>query len=476
MKRCCLIACIGLLVATGCGEKNVTGTPPPVIPPVPSEVSYFITKGDQSALLARQTVPLVFGTAANQYTTITLDSTQQFQQMVGFGYTFTGGSAELINMLSPSTKTALLQELFGADDNSIGVSYLRLSIGASDLSSQVFTYDEMPAGQTDPSLQHFTLSNDTLHLIPLLKQVIAINPDIKIMGTPWTPPLWMKSNNNSVGGKLKPEFYGTYANYFVKYIQAMQSHGILIDAITPQNEPLHPLNNPSLDMTAAEQRDFIKNHLGPAFATAQITTKIIVYDHNADRPDYPLEILADATAKNYVDGSAFHLYGGDISALTQVHNAHPDKHIYFTEQYTASNGAFGGDLTWHIKNLIIGAPRNWSRNVLEWNLANDPSFGPHTPGGCTTCKGALTINAGNVTRNVAYYIIAHASKFVSPGSIRVQSNSTAPLFNVAFIRPDGKKVLIVLNDGTTLQQFNISFKGKWVTTSLEGGAVGTYVW
>ena len=476
MKIFFLTLYISLMIITGCGEKNITGNPPPITPPATSEVSYYITKGDQSALLAKQTVPLVFGTTANQYHNISIDTTQQFQQMVGFGYTFTGGSAELISGLPASSRTALLQELFGVQENSIGVSYLRLSMGASDLSSQVFTYDDIPAGQTDPQLQHFSLSMDTLHLIPLLKQVVAINPAIKIMGTPWTPPLWMKSNNSSIGGKLKPEFYATYANYFVKYIQAMKSHGITIDAITPQNEPLHPGNNPSLDMTASEQKDFIKNHLGPAFAAAQITTKIIVYDHNADRPDYPLEILADAAAKNYVDGSAFHLYGGDISALTQVHNAHPDKHIYFTEQYTASNGNFAGDFAWHLKNLIIGAPRNWSRNVLEWNLANDATFGPHTPGGCTTCKGALTINAGNVTRNVAYYIIAHASKFVSPGSIRVQSNSTAPLHNVAYVRPDGKKVLIVLNDGSSLQQFNISFKGKWVTTSLEGGAAGTYVW
>jgi glucosylceramidase len=462
-------------MACGCGEKNINGTPP-VTPPVATEVNYYITKADQSALLTKQNVALVFGTGANQFPTITVDTTQQFQQMVGFGYTFTGGSAELIDALPAATKNALLQELFGMQENSIGISYLRLSMGASDLSSQVFTYNDIPSGQTDPSLQHFSLSQDTQHLIPLLKQVIAINPAIKIMGTPWTPPLWMKSNNNSIGGKLKPEFYSAYASYFVKYIQAMKSQGITIDAVTPQNEPLHPLNNPSLDMTAAEQALFIKNHLGPAFEATGITTKIIIYDHNADRPDYPLEILADAAANKYVDGSAFHLYGGDISALSQVHNAHPDKHIYFTEQYTASNGSFGGDLGWHLKNLIIGAPRNWSRNVLEWNLANDPSFGPHTPGGCTTCKGALTVNAGNVTRNVAYYIIAHASKFVPAGSIRIQSNITSSLQNVAYLRPDGKKVLIVLNEGVSLQHFNIKFRDRWVTTSLDGGAVGSYVW
>ena len=228
-------------------------------------------------------------------------------------------------------------------------------------------------------------------------------------------------------------------------------------------------------MTAAEQATFIKNNLGPAFASASITTKIIVYDHNCDRPDYPLTILNDPAAKQFVNGSAFHLYAGDISALTQVHNAHPDKHVYFTEQSSASNSGFEGDLKWHLKNVVIGSMRNWSRTALEWNLANDPSFGPHTPGGCTTCKGALTIG-GSVVRNVAYYIIAHASKFVPPGSIRINSTISGNLQNVAFKTPTGKKVLIVENDGTTAATFNIRYKEKWVTASLGGGSVGTYTW
>ena len=228
-------------------------------------------------------------------------------------------------------------------------------------------------------------------------------------------------------------------------------------------------------MSPTEQAEFIKNHLGPAFRAASIVTKIIVYDHNADRIDYPLAILDDAGARQYVDGSAFHLYGGDISALSTVHQSYPDKNIYFTEQYTSSTGEFAGDLKWHLKNVIIGSMRNWSRNVLEWNLANDPYFSIHTPGGCTTCKGALTIISG-YTRNVSYYIIAHASKFVPPGSVRIASNNAGSLYTVAFKRPGGKKVLIVENDGTSSQSFNISFNGKRVTASLDGGAVGTFVW
>lgn len=333
----------------------------------------------------------------------------------------------------------------------------------------------MPPGQTDPDLQHFTLDPDRQHLIPLLKQILIIKPHIKILATPWTPPAWMKDTASFIGGSLKPEYYGVYAKYFVKYIQEMKAEGISIDAITPQNEPLHPENNPSLLMLASQQVDFIKHHLGPAFQQAGINTKIFVYDHNCDKPDYPLTILNDPAAKAFVDGSAFHLYAGDINALSQVYNAHPDKNIYFTEQYTSKDGNFGGDLQWHLKNLIIGAPRNWSKTVLEWNLANNANYGPHTPGGCTTCKGALTIDGGVVKRNVAYYIIAHASTFVPPGSVRIQSNIPGSLHNVAYKTPGGQKVVIVLNESNSVATFNIRINNKQGTLSLPAGAVSTFV-
>jgi glucosylceramidase len=305
---------------------------------------------------------------------------------------------------------------------------------------------------------------------------LKIAPDIKIMGSPWSPPTWMKTNNNSIGGSLKPECYAAYAKYFVKYIQGMKAEGIRIDAITVQNEPLHPGNNPSLLMQAAEQAEFIKNHLGPAFQAAELDTKIIVYDHNCDRPDYPISILNDAEARKYVDGSAFHLYGGKISAMSTVHDAHPDKNLYFTEQWIGAPGDLRGDLAWHTRELTIGATRNWSRTVLEWNLAADPRHQPHTPGGCTTCLGAVTIDGNKVTRNPAYYVVAHAAKFVRPGSVRIGSTELQPLPNVAFQAPDGRKVLIVLNDGRSPQTFNLREGDKLVTSTLPAGAVGTYVW
>ncbi|MGZ8549818.1 MAG: glycoside hydrolase family 30 protein [Chitinophagaceae bacterium] len=477
-----VIGIVGLLsIQGGCSKKASDGgnPPPPVVPPATvNQVNFWLTKGDQSVLLQKQSTTLSFGTTANSNPNITVDTTQRYQTVDGFGYTLTSGSATLINSLGAS-KSALLQELFGNTSNSISIGYLRISIGASDLSASVYTYDDMPAGQTDPTLAIFSLDPDKASgtgLIPLLKEIIAINPGIKILGSPWTPPVWMKDNNNSVGGSLQPQYYDVYAQYFVKYIQQMKAEGITIDAITPQNEPLHPGNNPSLSMTAEQQRDFIKNSLGPAFQAANITTKIIVYDHNCDKPEYPITILNDPASKAFVDGSAFHLYAGDISALSTVHNAHPDKHVYFTEQWTSSTGGFEGDLKWHIKNVVIGSMRNWSRTALEWNLANDPAFGPHTPGGCTQCKGALTIGNGSVLKNVSYFIIAHASKFVPAGSVRVASNNSGSLYSVAFETPGKKKVLVVLNDGTSPASFNLKFKDKWTTTVLPAGSVGTYVW
>ena len=442
---------------------------------VGATVNFWITTADQSSKLSKQ-LAMQFTNKSNSFSSIVVDSTQTFQTVDGFGYTLTGGSASLISKLPPLEKASLLQELFSPSaESSICISYLRLSVGASDLSDSVFSYDDLPPGQTDEPLSHFSLGPDTVHLIPLLKEILAINPAIQFIAAPWSPPVWMKTNNSSIGGSLKPEYYDTYAQYFIKYIQAMQVHGITIHALTPQNEPLHPGNNPSLYMTAEEQADFIKNHMGPAFQAQGISTKIVAYDHNCDRPDYPLTILNDAAANPYVDGSAFHLYAGDISAMNAVHVAHPEKNLYFTEQYTASTGEFGGDLKWHLKNIIIGSMRNWSRIALEWNLANDPSFKPHTPGGCTTCKGALTIGT-NISRNVAYYIIAHASKFVPTGSIRIASNIAGSLHNVAFQTPTGQKVLIVENDGNEDTVFNIKYKNLLAKTTLASGAVATYVW
>ncbi len=443
-----------------------------------AKVDAWITSGDRTKLLAHS--DLKFNKEQNESSVITLDTVAQYQTMDGFGFCLTGGSAQLMNQkINANDRSSLLRELFLTEGNGIGISYLRISIGASDLDDHVFSYDDLPAGQSDVSLSKFSLDTDRANLVPVLREIVKINPQIKIMASPWSAPAWMKSNGKVKGGQLKKEYYQVYAQYFVKYISEMAKEGITIDAITIQNEPEHPGNTPSMTMTNSEQNEFVKKHLGPAFREASIKTKIIIYDHNCDHPGYPISILSDPQAKEFIDGSAFHLYLGDISALSKVHESHPDKNIYFTEQWTSGETDFGGDLRWHVKNLIVGAPRNWSRNVLEWNLAADENFNPHTnDGGCTTCRGALTIDSktGSVSRNVSYYIIAHASKFVPPGSVRISTNIIGDLYNVAYLTPPGKKVLIVVNDSDSDKTFEIGYKNTSVKAELQSGAVGTYEW
>jgi len=358
------------------------------------------------------------------------------------------------------------------------VSYLRVSIGSSDMNDHVFTYDDLPQGETDPNLSKFNLGPDRDDVIPVLKEILAINPGIKILGSPWTAPSWMKTNDNPKDGNLKPDYFATYAQYFVKYISAMKAEGITINAITVQNEPLNGKNTPSMVMQAADEDRFIREDLGPAFRSAGLNTKIILYDHNCDVPEYPLTTLNDAAAAVFVDGSGFHLYGGKIDAMSQVRDAHPDKNLYFTEQMVVDSRE---DPKLHIASalsrVLVGATRNWSRNVLLWNLAADPQFGPHTDnGGCPVCEGAITLDGNQVTRNIAYYTIAHASKFVPPGSVRIGSNTLESLPNVAFKTPANKIVLIAANPGDLDQTFDISFRGRRITSTLKSGSVGTFVW
>jgi len=441
-----------------------------------SSVEFWLTDPASKILFERQSTSLKFRKKVTNSTIIEIKPEETFQSIDGFGYCLTGGSATLIHQMEPAKRSVLLKELFASDGTSLGVSYLRLSIGASDLSKDVFSYDDLPAGETDVMMEKFSLAPEKVDLIPVLREILSINPNIQILGSPWSPPTWMKTNNNSKGGSLKPEYCDAYARYFVKYIRGMAAEGIRINAVTIQNEPLHPGNNPSMLMLAEEQAAFIKNSLGPIFRKEKVDTKIIVYDHNADRPDYPLTILNDPEAAQYVDGSAFHLYGGQIETLSKVHDAHPEKNLYFTEQWVGAPGNLPGDLLWHTRTLVIGGTRNWCRTVLEWNLAADPQYNPHTVGGCTECLGAITLNGSEITRNPAYYIIAHASKFVRPGSIRIASNLPSELDNVAFKTPEGKFVLIVANSSKERRNFSIKIYGKSMETSLNAGAVGTFVW
>jgi glucosylceramidase len=370
--------------------------------PNEQKVAVWLTNIDESALFEKQLKEPAFQDIDDLSPTIIVDPSISSQKMDGFGYSLTGGSAMVINRMSSDKRIALLKELFQTDDNNIGISYLRISIGASDLDEQPFSYVEISDGETDDELTRFSQKEDRKNLIPVLKEILTINPDIKIMRSPWSAPKWMKTNNDTKGGSLKPQYFKLYADYFVKYIKSMQAEGILLDAITVQNEPLHPRNNPSMYMEAKDQADFVKNHLGTAFHEAAIKPKIIIYDHNLDRIDYPISILEDKGAAQYIDGTVFHLYGGTIEEMSKIHDAFSNINLYFNEQWVGDvdgGRAIKDIFGWHIKNFIIGAPKNWSKLVLEFNLASDESLASYAyRGGCDLCIGAITIQGDEVIR------------------------------------------------------------------------------
>jgi glucosylceramidase len=439
----------------------------------------WLTTPDGVSLFTQQKAKPRFTSAPISGSVIDVDDRKTFQTIDGFGYALTGGSAQLLMRMTPSARAAILHELFATKGSSIGVSYLRVSIGSSDLNDHVFSYDDVPAGETDPTLAKFSLAPDRADVIPVLKQILAINPKIKILASPWSAPAWMKTNDDPKGGKLQPQFYPAYAAYLVKYLEGMKQEGINIDTITIQNEPENPKNTPSMVMDASEEGTFIRDNFGPALQKAGLSTKVVLFDHNCDHPNYPITILEDHATAKFVDGSGFHLYLGTIDALTKVHDAFPEKNLYFTEQMVidASGGTATTNIADPVQRILIGATRNWSRNVLLWNLAADPDNNPHTNnGGCPVCQGAITLNGDAVTRNRAYYTLAHASKFVRPGSIRIDSNEPEGLPNVTFRTPDGKFVFLVANNGAAPQTFNVRFHGRAFATTLAAGAVATYVW
>lgn len=400
------------------------------------------------------------GTAEAQC--LTIDPNTEYQTVDGFGWMLNEGSAKLLKGMHSKLRADFLKEIYSVEEG-LGVSVIRIAIGASDLSESDYTYCDVK----DETLASFSLAGpDSTYLIPVLKEILAINPNVKIMAVPWTAPTWMKTgtggHNGFMGGTLRTEYYDLYAEYFLRYLQAMQAEGFTIWAISPQNEPLHGGNNPSMTFTKETEYKFINNYLGPKLAQNGFAhVKIICYDHNCDNIDFPRYVAQS----QYVSGSAFHLYGGNISALTQCHSL-TGKDVYFTEQYTG-DGDLGGDYSWHMQNVMIGSMQNWSRCAIEWNLASDPSFGPHTDGGCTTCKGGVTISGGKVTgHNASYYIVGTMSKVVRTGARRIGSTGAGDFKSVAFRNADGSLAVVAYNKSGANRKLSIKFGTDFVTYTV----------
>lgn len=477
MKQLKLIATIfTLTMALACSKGGDSPEPskPDEEKPIVGKVQSYTTSTSQLSLLKLKNVD--FGGMPGDFT-IKLDSTVLYQQMDGFGAALTGSSAYLLKLMDPDKRAAALKDLFDPNEG-IGISYLRITIGSSDFSLGNYSYwdREGADGFSIPT-------QDSRDLIPVLKEILAINPNIKIMASPWSAPAWMKNTKTMNGGLLLDANMPAYADYFVKYIKAYKQQGINIDAISVQNEPAYQTSGyPTMFMVWQQQAMFIKAFLGPKFAAEGISTKILIWDHNFDAWDYPVNILNDPDAKKYIAGSAFHAYGGEVSAMGKVHDAHPDKDLYFTEQSGGSWGqGFAGDLVWFTKNIFIGTTNSWSKNVLLWNIALDPTNGP-TNGGCTTCRGVITIDGSKVYKNVEYYAIGHFSKFVKSGAKRIgysvvgNANVAAGVSYSTFMNPDGTKAVVVLNDGQLSVTYSISCGSRRFTYTQSGGTVVTFSW
>lgn len=449
---------------------------------VENVVDAWRTTGNGAEKLTKYKTAIKFAAnAGSSEITITVNEDSTYQVMDGFGAAMTGSSAYLMNKkMKPWQREALMTDLFtGKDGNSgIRLSFIRHTIGASDFSLNSYTYNDMPQGQTDPTLDQFSLGADTIDVVPMLLEAKEKNADLKLMGSPWSAPAWMKETYTLNGSWLKVTWYKTYANYLVKYLKAYEAQGLPVYAITLQNEPLHETSSyPSMRMDPGNQISFVNNDLGPAFKDSGITTKIIVYDHNWDRPDYPIAVLSDPTTRNYVAGSAFHAYYGDFTQQSAVHNAFPTKDIWFTEITGSVGSSFAGDLKWNATKLLIGATRNWAKSILLWNLALDQKSGPRN-GADTACRGVVTIDSitGKYTPNVEYYVLGHISKFVDPGAVRIFSDNNGPIENVAFKNPDGSKVLIALNNSDVEKTFTVKWGARSFTHKLPAGAVATFKW
>lgn len=460
------IPCVLLLIA----EPARTG----------GAIAVYVTTADQTRLLSRDT-DLQFSTASRSTTpVVSVDATMRYQSIVGWGAAMTDASAYLFQKkLNAEQRQSLFRDLFGRNPG-IGLSFVRIPIGASDFSRTRYSYDDMPAAQADPTLAHFSIDADRAEKLPSLERAKSINPQLVFVGSPWSPPAWMKTTGSLVKGTLKPESYPAFAEYLVRWIEAYRADGLPIAAITLQNEPhFEPADYPGMRLEPSQRADIIKNYVGPLFAARRITTQIWDWDHNWDERESPLRVLADAGARKYVGGIAWHCYGGDISAQLYVHEQFPEKDAYFTE---CSGGdwapVWADNLKWYVSTMVIGNARSYAKGVALWNLALDETGGPHL-GGCGNCRGLVTINSANgaVTRNVEYYALGHASRFVRPGAVRIASTAPTGLETVAFQNADDEsKALIVLNSSAQAMAFVVRDNELGATYTLPAGAVATLTW
>lgn len=493
-----------IALVTGVTTTGLAAAPGSALETPPPPAHAWVTTVDGASRLSdRGYVPFRSGGSPNL--TITVDPSRAYQTMDGFGASITDSSAHVLYGLQDGAREGAMRDLFSPAQGN-GLSILRQPMGASDfVAGGFYTYDDVAPGQTDYGMRHFSIAHDQRQILPLVRQALRLNPKIKVIGTPWSPPAWMKTNKSLIGGRLidDPRIYRAYARYFVKYVQAYQRAGVPIYAVAVQNEPQnrHPSGYPGMDLPVAQEAKLI-NALGPALRAAGLHTKILGFDHNwsvhpddaastppGERPEteYAADLLA-SSAGRWLAGTAFHCYSGDQARQTALHQAFPAKGVWFTEcsgshEPTDLPGkVFSDTLKWHARNLVLGVTRNWAKTVVNWNLALDPSGGPHK-GGCATCTGVVTVGPGQVfTRNAEYYTLGHLARFVKPGAVRVASTSfgttgwNGQIMDAAFRNPDGSTALVVHNENDAPRTFAVAQGGHSFDYTLPGGALATFTW
>ena len=468
MKRIAA-ALFGLLLTAGCAT---------IAPPAHRPAEMWLTTADQVQKLAPQPIVAPAGPATGDET-VTIDPARRFQRMEGFGAAMTDASAELFSRLPDDKREALMAELFGRANNGLGLSFTRLTVGASDFSRTHYSYDDAPGNAPDPELRYFSIEPARQYVLPRVREALAINPELKVMISPWSAPAWMKTTRSLIQGQLLPQYYPAFANYLARTVEAFGAEGVPVSMLTIQNEPdFEPDSYPGMRVNSPDRAKIIGGYVGPTLRARGLKTQILDYDHNWDNPEMPWTVLSDPVARRYVAGVAWHCYEGDVPAQSQVHDAFPDKDTWFTE---CSGGEwqpkFDETLGWMTDKLIIGGANNWSRGELLWNLALDPAHGPHK-GGCADCRGVVTIDpaTGAITRNVEYYVLGHASRFVLPGAYRVATaKRDSGIEAGAFVNRDGSRVAIIhRNSGGG--PVTLALDGNRYVVPLAVGSVATLRW
>jgi glucosylceramidase len=457
-------------------------------------VSVVLSTNDETKLMAAQpTFNFVTGSTADGGTnTVVVDATQKYQSIDGFGAAFTDSAAWLLMEVEPAASlSGTLNDLFTRNGDGIGLSFMRIPMGASDIALTVYSFDDMlPVGTTDPTLANFSIAHDQAYILPLIQQAKALNPQMKLMANPWSPPGWMKdpasmSPVSMLGGTLlmNSSTESAFANYFVKYIQAYEAAGVNIDYISLQNEPLNITTAyPSMGMSDSAQLALLQGYVLPALASNNISTKVFAYDHNWDTPSYPQLVLSGLTAAQLTQmaGTAWHGYGGAPGAQQLLQNQFPTLGNWETEH---SGGTWIADQFTSDFLEITQVMRNSSKSYVKWSLALNEKLGPNLTqnaglGGCNTCTPIVTVNSvtGAVTKDIEFYTLGHYSKYVLPGAVRIYSSNTPAIASVGFENPDGSAALIAYNSSTASQSFQVQWGTESFSYTLPATAAATFTW